>query len=136
MLIANSIFRRKYIYFWGFALCCFKLILKWFDYNLDKHILMALILVPMVSTVMVRSLKFLVPFSVIATNLIFLGVMLTMAISMQDMPPVSSRFAVASWSQLPLFFGTAIYCFEGIGLVRYYFIWFDKITAFVIVHRK
>lgn len=80
--------------------------------------LMAFIFVPMVSTAMVRSLKYLVPFSMIAIILTMTAVALTMYVSMQDLPPVSSRPAVASLSRIPLFFGTVIYCFEGIGLVN------------------
>ncbi|KAG8251372.1 hypothetical protein J6590_081406 [Homalodisca vitripennis] len=78
---------------------------------------MAIILIPMVSTTMVRNLKFLVPFSVLANILTGAGVILTMYISMHDLPPVTSRNAVGSISTIPLFFGTIIYCFEGVGLV-------------------
>ncbi|XP_046687471.1 LOW QUALITY PROTEIN: proton-coupled amino acid transporter 1-like [Homalodisca vitripennis] len=87
------------------------------DNLVDVHILMAIILIPMVSTAMVRNLKFLVPFSVLANILTGAGVCLTMYISMHDLPPVTSRNAVGSISTIPLFFGTVIYCFEGIGLV-------------------
>ncbi|XP_054275460.1 proton-coupled amino acid transporter-like protein CG1139 [Macrosteles quadrilineatus] len=92
-------------------------ILEHYGHHVDVHVLMALIFIPMVSTAMVRSLKFLVPFSVLANILTGLGVFLTMYISMHDLPPVSSRPAIAPIDRLPLFFGTAIYCFEGIGLV-------------------
>lgn len=34
-----------------------------------------------------------------------------------DLPPISERNYVSSLHKLPLFFGTAIYIFEGIGLV-------------------
>ncbi|XP_046676952.1 proton-coupled amino acid transporter-like protein pathetic isoform X1 [Homalodisca vitripennis] len=92
-------------------------ILKRHGYLVDVHILMAIILIPMVSTAMVRNLKFLVPFSVLANILTGAGVCLTMYISMHDLPPITSRNAVGSISTIPLFFGTVIYCFEGIGLV-------------------
>lgn len=94
----------------------FQILLK-YGYDVDVHILMAIIFVPMVSTAMVRSFKYLVPFSIIANVMSMTAVVLTMYISMQDLPPVSSRPAVADLYRLPLFFGTVIYCFEGIGLV-------------------
>lgn len=84
---------------------------------LDVHLYMAVILVPILLTAMVRSLKFLIPFSVIANICLTSGVVATLYISSYDLPSVSSRPAVADWSRLPLFFGTVLYSFEGIGLV-------------------
>lgn len=46
------------------------------------------------------------------------GIGITFFYIFQDLPPISEReLAVVSWSKLPLFFGTVIYLFEGIGLV-------------------
>lgn len=46
------------------------------------------------------------------------GIGITFYYIFQDLPPISERnLAVLSWSKLPLFFGTVIYLFEGIGLV-------------------
>lgn len=45
-----------------------------------------------------------------------LGIILSYCVV--DLPTLNSRTAVAHWSQIPLFFGTAIYAFEGISLVR------------------
>jgi solute carrier family 36 (proton-coupled amino acid transporter) len=35
----------------------------------------------------------------------------------QDLPPITERNYVASLHQLPLFFGTAMFAYEGIGVV-------------------
>lgn len=87
---------------------------------LDVHLYMVITLVPTFLTAMVRSLKYLIPFSVIANICLTSGVVATLYIASHDLPPISSRPAVADWTQLPLFFGTALYCFEGIGLVSLY----------------
>lgn len=36
---------------------------------------------------------------------------------LQDLPKTKSVNGFAGWSTLPLYFGTAIYAFEGIGVV-------------------
>lgn len=46
-----------------------------------------------------------------------LGIGITFYYASQDLPSPAERNFVASWNQLPLFFGTAIFAFEGIALV-------------------
>lgn len=65
----------------------------------------------------IRSLQMLAIASTIANVLQITGMALIFYNLLQDMPDISERPASASWSQLPLYFGTAIYAFEGIGLV-------------------
>lgn len=84
---------------------------------IDIHLYMVIVLIPILMTAMVRSLKYLIPFSVIANICLTSGAMATLYIASDDLPPITSRPATADWKQLPLYFGTAIYCFEGIGLV-------------------
>jgi proton-coupled amino acid transporter len=73
---------------------------------------------PMVVLNWVKSLKYLAPVSMIASVLTIIGLGIIFYYTVQDLPPASSRPAFAAWKHLPLFFGTAIYAFEGIGVVR------------------
>lgn len=83
---------------------------------------MALLLLPMILLNYVRNLKLLAPFSMIANIFMAVGLGIIFYYIFRDpLPPIhrpdfSSGFA--SWRQLPLYFGTAIYAFEGIGMVQ------------------
>ena len=78
---------------------------------------MAIILVPTVFLVNIRNLKYLSPISMLANILQFIGLIIIFYYVLQDIPYTWDRKAFASWGQLPLYFGTAIYAFEGIGVV-------------------
>ena len=89
---------------------------------------MAIILVPMLLLACIRNLKYLSPVSMLANILQFTGLgiifyyvlqVLSTAHNMfflitlsQDLPYSWERKSFASWGQLPLYFGTAIYAFE------------------------
>lgn len=45
------------------------------------------------------------------------GIIMTAYYSCLDLPPISERKYFSTWKQLPIYFGTAIFCFEGIALV-------------------
>jgi solute carrier family 36 (proton-coupled amino acid transporter) len=79
---------------------------------------MALALLPILLSSWIRSLKYLAPVSGVANLLMAMGLSVTIFYSSQDLPSISERKAFAGWTNLPLFFGTAIYAFEGIGLVN------------------
>jgi len=85
--------------------------------ELDYRAYMAMFLIPMLLLVSIRNLKYLSPVSMLANLLQFTGLGITFYYLFQDMPPITERKYVASWSQFPLYFGTAIYAFEGIGIV-------------------
>lgn len=78
---------------------------------------MAVILLPILLTALIRNLKYLAPFSTLANVLMCIGIIIVLYYSSQDIPSVTERRYIADWQQLPLFFGTAVYAFEGIGLV-------------------
>lgn len=53
----------------------------------------------------------------IANILIGTGMSITFYYIFSDLPPLDSRPNFAEWHQLPMFFGTAIFALEGIGVV-------------------
>jgi len=67
----------------------------------------------------VKSLKYLTPASFLATILTVIGLGITFFYLLQGLPKTLSVKAFSSWKQLPLYFGTAVYAFEGIGMVFY-----------------
>lgn len=78
---------------------------------------MMIILIPMIILNQVKSLKHLAYASTIANILQTTGLILIFVDLLQGLPPTSSVPASNGFSKLPLFFGTAIYAFEGIGIV-------------------
>lgn len=85
--------------------------------TVDYHVIMAIIVVPMLGLCSITNLRVLSPVSMLANVLQMLGLGLTFFYLIQELPPVSDRKLYATWSQYPLYFGTAIYAFEGIGVV-------------------
>ena len=53
----------------------------------------------------------------LANLLQFVGLGIIFYYLVQDLPFTWERKLFATWGQLPLYFGTAIYAFEGIGVV-------------------
>lgn len=87
------------------------------SFHMSVYAYMVLVTIPLVVLCWIRDLKILTPFSMLANFLILSGLVITFVYLLHDLPPVTDRKAFAHWSQLPLYFGTAIYAFEGIGMV-------------------
>ncbi|XP_050099904.1 proton-coupled amino acid transporter 1-like [Anopheles aquasalis] len=66
---------------------------------------------------LVRSLKLLTPTSLVASVFAVAGLAIAFLFLLQDLPHSGSRPPVSGWSTLPLYFGTVMYAFEGIGVV-------------------
>ncbi|XP_029047256.2 proton-coupled amino acid transporter 2-like isoform X2 [Osmia bicornis bicornis] len=94
-----------------------KQVLDVYGIEMDVHQHMAVILIPIMLSTWIRNLKYLVPISSMANFLVTAGYIATMYIMFHDLPPVQERRYIADWHDLPLFFGTVIYSFEGITLV-------------------
>ncbi|XP_058127547.1 proton-coupled amino acid transporter 2-like [Anopheles ziemanni] len=75
------------------------------------------LLVPLAAMNMIRSLKLLTPTSLVASVLAIAGLAIAFLYLLRDLPHSASVRPVSSWSTLPLYFGTVMYAFEGIGVV-------------------
>jgi len=91
-----------------------------FDHHfteIDQKVYMTATLIPILALCSIRNLKRLAPISMLANMLQMVGLGLTFFYLLRDLPPTWDRGPFATWGQLPLYFGTAIYAFEGIGVV-------------------
>jgi len=87
---------------------------------------MVMLALPLVLLNMIRNLKLLAPFSMLANLLMAAGVGITFYYVFIDLPSIHDRPQFTSLHQLPLFFGTAIFALEGIGVVR------EQVTLFAL----
>lgn len=85
--------------------------------NIDIRYYMAVLLPLLILVNLIRNLKYLAPFSMIANLLVGTGMGITVYYLFQDMPSISERSPFAGFERLPTFFGTAIFALEGIGVV-------------------
>lgn len=81
---------------------------------------MAFYLLPLIIFTLIRKLKYLVPFSFVANICFGFGILAIIYIMGLNYPPISSRRYIGEIQNIPLFFGTVMYSFEGIGLVCYF----------------
>jgi solute carrier family 36 (proton-coupled amino acid transporter) len=114
-----------------------KHVLDYYHLEIDLHLIIAIILVPILITSLIRQLKYIgesqwcsdrlreyfkkflfsAIFSAIANVCMVVGIVLTISYAVQNLPPIESVDYVASIEKMPLFFGTALFAFEGIALV-------------------
>lgn len=97
-----------YSQIWGF----------FFESEFNFYLRILLILLPIIVTCLITNLKYLAPCSTIANLTIGTGMAITFYYAFQDMPSPKERRYFGEISDLPLYFGTAVYAFEGIALVR------------------
>ena len=84
----------------------------------DYRVYMAVILVPITLLVSIRNLKYLSPCSVLANILEFVGLgIIFYYIFETPLPDSASVPWFAGPEKFPIFFGTAIFAFEGISVV-------------------
>lgn len=87
------------------------------SYEFDIYVRIGIILFPILLVSLITNLKYLVPFSTVANISMAAGITLTLYYAFQGLPTITERRFVGEWNELPLFFGTAIFAYEGIALV-------------------
>lgn len=85
--------------------------------ELSVYVWLSILLPVMVLYNFIRSLRMLALASTVANLLQTSGMVLIFYNLLQDMPAISERPMHLGWSRLPIYFGTVIYAFEGIGIV-------------------
>ncbi|XP_049860590.1 proton-coupled amino acid transporter-like protein pathetic isoform X1 [Schistocerca gregaria] len=84
----------------------------------DVRLYMAMAMPLLMAIGLVRQLRWLVPFSMMANGFIVVSFGITLAYIFTDLPPTDhDRSMLASPAQIPLFFSTVIFAMEGIGVV-------------------
>ncbi|KAK7079824.1 hypothetical protein SK128_017929 [Halocaridina rubra] len=79
---------------------------------------MAILIIPILIICFIPDLKYLAPVSLLASVIQTCGVIIIFYYVVRDLPEVSEQVpAFKGWDTMPLYFGAAIYAFEGIGLV-------------------
>lgn len=90
---------------------------EWLPHDIDVRIYMAVLLPLLISMNLIRNLKYLAPFSMIANMLVATSMVIIFYYLFQNMEPLDARDHFADVASLPTFFGTAIFALEGIGVV-------------------
>ncbi|KAK9508555.1 hypothetical protein O3M35_006089 [Rhynocoris fuscipes] len=85
------------------------------EMNIRLYIL--LLAIPLIPLGIIRSLKYLVPFSAMATAFIMFGLAITLYYTFMDLPDIETRHYITNVQQWPLFFSTVLFAMEGIGTV-------------------
>ncbi|CAB0003520.1 unnamed protein product [Nesidiocoris tenuis] len=85
--------------------------------DMSIQVYMLMLLPPLLGMNLIKNLKYLAPFSMIANLLIGTGMVITLYYVFSSLGDSHDVPAFTSVQQLPIFFGTAIFALEGIGVV-------------------
>ena len=85
---------------------------------LDAQTWMAILLLPIILLSFIRDLRTLAPLSIAANICCALSLIIIFQYIVRNIHHTEELPAFAGWSNFPVFFGIALYAFEGIGVVR------------------
>lgn len=88
-------------------------------YDVHVHYIVPLLIVavPILLPSLLTNLKYLAPFSMFANVCMLVGIVVVFYYAIKQLPPFSDRDYIGELANLPLYFGTAMFAFEGIALV-------------------
>ncbi|XP_037720321.1 glutamate transporter polyphemus isoform X2 [Drosophila subpulchrella] len=118
-----------------------------FDFHVavaDLRIYIAVVGLLLIGPFLVRQLKYLVPFNIVATILIYLGFLMMMYYLFVGLPPISERNIVFGPIELlPLFFGIALFSITSVGVMlavesqmakpQHYLGWFGILDMAIVI---
>ncbi len=93
-----------------------------FGYEMSVKSYLAILLLPLIFLNWIRNLKYLAPVMSIANVFMSIGLGIIFYYIFQDMHGIWEErphfhAVFNSWVNIPLYFGTALYAFEGIGMI-------------------
>ncbi|XP_022236522.1 proton-coupled amino acid transporter 4-like, partial [Limulus polyphemus] len=105
------------IYFVFVATNIMQIVFDYTNINISVYGYLTILLPFFIALTMVRNLRHLALASAVANTCQFVGLCIIFYNLFQNLPPTTSRPLSTSMSRLPLYFGTTIFAFEGIGVV-------------------
>ncbi|RZB94420.1 Aa trans domain containing protein, partial [Asbolus verrucosus] len=88
------------------------------DDTASKHIMLFLILIPMWSTTFLENLKFLLPLTLLANILMWIGIVLIMYFTLKDgITPDGKRYMISDCKSMHRFFGITLFAFESVTFI-------------------
>ncbi|XP_017133590.1 glutamate transporter polyphemus [Drosophila elegans] len=118
-----------------------------FDYYVgvwDLRAFVAVIGLLLMAPFMIRQLKYLIPFNILANILIYVGFLMMMYYLFVDLPPITERaIFFGAVEKLPLFFGIALFSITSVGVMlaieaqmakpQHYIGWFGVLNLAIIL---
>lgn len=83
---------------------------------------MVFVFLPILLPALITNLKYLAPFSTVANICMAIGIGVVFYYVFQDIPNITERKYIGELETIPLYFGTAMFAFEGIALVSVVYI--------------
>lgn len=91
--------------------------MEFYGIQIHPQLPMVIVIVPILLPSLIMNLKYLAPFSMFANVCMAVGVVVVFYYAFQDLPSITERHYVGEVMNIPLYFGTAMFAFEGIALV-------------------
>ncbi|XP_071439194.1 proton-coupled amino acid transporter-like protein pathetic, partial [Hetaerina americana] len=89
----------------------------WSGSHIPLRAYIACVVVPLLALCSIRNLKLLAPFSLLSNILVAISLGIVFYYIFTDIPHTETKPHFSTFTQLPLFFSTAVFALEGIGVI-------------------